>query len=103
MRRINLPIQVNRKVIHANRKNPPIDALMKRDPPPVDLLRIREEVIDYLKHDTKALQVDIAGIVGIRREMISAIRQGRAALTDIVDLQRLYAWMCIDRKQNGSA
>ena len=97
MNRIKLPTQSNRQIVHANRKNPPIDALAKKDPPPVDLLELREEVIEYLRSGTAMKQVDIGGIVGIRRETISAICKGRAALTDIMDLHRLYAWMWIDR------
>jgi hypothetical protein len=99
MKRIKFPAQSNRRFVLANREDPPIDALAKKDPPPVDLLEIREDIIRYLESGTTMHQVDIAGLVGIRRETISAIKQRRAALTDVVDLNRLYKFVWLDRKR----
>lgn len=97
MTNAKLPVQENRRFVLANRDDPPIDALAKENRPPVDLLKIREQVIQYLESGTSMNQIDIAGIVGIRRETISAIRQRRAALSDVTDLNRLYAWMHIEK------
>lgn len=85
--------------LRSNRKNPPIDRLIKRDPPPVDLPAIREEILDYLRNGTTARQADIAAIVGMRRETITRYSRGQYALTDIMDVYRLYAWMIIDKKE----
>src|ERR1700729_4190495 len=99
MRKVKLPLQENRRFVLANRDDPPIDQLSKKDPPPVDLLEIREDVIRHLESGTTMHQIDIAGLVGIRRETISAIKKRRAALTDVVDLNRLYKFVWLDRKR----
>jgi hypothetical protein len=98
-KKIRFPSQSNRKSVLANREDPPIDALARKNPPPIDLLQIREEIVEYLESGTSMDQIDIAGLVGIRRETISAIKMRRAALTNIVDLHRLYSWMHIDRER----
>lgn len=100
-KKIRFPVQSNRRSVHANKKDPPIDAMAKKNPPPLDLLAIRDEVVSYLESETQTDQIDIAGIVGIRRETISAFKTGRAPLTKIVDLSRLYAWMHIDKQFKG--
>jgi DNA-binding XRE family transcriptional regulator len=98
-KKIRFPKSENRRFVLANRDDPPIDSLSKKNPPPVDLLEIREEIIQHLESGTSMHQIDVAELVGIRRETISAIKKRRAALTDIVDVNRLYRWMWIDRQK----
>ena len=64
---------------------------------PVDILSIRDEIIDYLNAHSYRRQEIIADLVGIRRESIWAYIKGRG-LTDIGDVQKLYDWMVHDRK-----
>jgi hypothetical protein len=99
MRKVKFHSASNRRFVLANRDDPPIDSLSKRNPPPVDLLDIREQVIQHLESGTTMHQIDVAELVGIRRETISAIKKRRAALTDVIDLNRLYKWMWIDRQK----
>jgi hypothetical protein len=98
-KKIRFPSATNRRFVLANRNDPPIDSLFRKNPPPVDLLEIREQVIQHLESGTTMHQIDVAELVGIRRETISAIKKRRAALTDVVDLNRLYRWMWLDRQQ----
>jgi hypothetical protein len=71
------------------------------DPPPIDLLALRDEVLDYLSEHSVGRQGAIAKLVGLRRETICSYAQKRGALTDVATLQRLLDWMQTDKKQNG--
>lgn len=69
--------------------------------PVINLLALRDEVLEYLAAHSVGRQGAIAKQVGLRRETICSYAQKRGALTDVGTLQRLLEWMTQDKRQNG--
>jgi hypothetical protein len=63
----------------------------------IDVLGLRDEIMDYLGTHTYRRQEIIADLVGIRRESLYAYTTKRSGLTHVEDIQRLYNWMVLDR------
>ena len=63
----------------------------------IDLLSLRDEIMDYLGAHSYRRQEIIADLVGIRRESLYAYTTKRSGLTHIEDLQKLHRWMVEDR------
>lgn len=64
----------------------------------IDLLSIRDEIMDYLATHTRGRQEIIADLLGIRRESLYAYTTKRSGLVHVEDVQKLYDWMQQDQR-----
>jgi hypothetical protein len=63
----------------------------------IDLLALRDRVLDYLAQYSSGRIEIIADLTGMRRESLYAYVKRRSGLTHVEDLQRLQEWMIADR------
>jgi len=74
-------------------------AKLNSRPRAVDLLAIRESILDYLAEHSTGRQGAIAEAVGLRREKINLYVNKRQGLTNIEIVQKLQDWMLEDMEE----
>lgn len=74
-------------------------AKLNSRPKAVDLLAIRESILDYLAENSAGRQGAIAKAVGLRREKINLYVNKRSGLTNIEIVQKLHDWVEQDKQR----